>query len=185
MRVIAGNAKGHPLRAPKGETVRPTTDRVKEGIFSSIQQRIPSSIVVDLFAGSGSLGIECLSRGASHSYFVEWFADHVRCIQENLHKTKLTENATIFQKEVTEGIRWIYQQGIKADLVFMDPPYQKQLTESTIELLSQYDIMRKNGIIVAEHGKSEILPEKAGIFLRFKQKKYGDIMISYYRKEEM
>jgi len=184
MRVIAGSAKGHPLKAPKGEAVRPTTDRVKEGIFSSIQQRIPSSIVVDLFAGSGSLSIECLSRKASHAYLVEWSADHVQCIQENLHKVKRTENATILQKEVQAGIQHLHKQGVKADLVFMDPPYQQQLTESTLELLSRYDIMSKDGIIVAEHGKSEILPEKTGMFLRFKQKKYGDTMISYYRKEE-
>lgn len=185
MRVIAGSAKGHLLKVPKGESVRPTADRVKEGVFSSIQQKIFSSIVVDLFAGSGNLTIECLSRGASHGYCIEWDEEHVSCIRENIQKTNFSECVTILQKDVKASIPWLFQKGIKADLLFMDPPYHRELIQSTLEQLSSYDMLNKDGIIVAEHGKSERSPEKVGSFYRFKQKKYGCTIISYYRKEEI
>ncbi|RQD70348.1 MAG: 16S rRNA (guanine(966)-N(2))-methyltransferase RsmD [Tindallia sp. MSAO_Bac2] len=184
MRVISGSAKGHPLNVPKGSAVRPTTGRVKEGIFSSIQQIIHSSIVVDLFAGSGGLGIECLSRNAEHTYFVEWSVDHVRCIQSNLEKTKLYDNATIIQRDVNSAILWLYKNKVKANLIFMDPPYEKELITSTLELLARYDILTNDGIIVAEHKKSEIPTKEMGEMILFKQKKYGDIIVSYYRKGE-
>ncbi|SFH51005.1 16S rRNA (guanine(966)-N(2))-methyltransferase RsmD [Tindallia magadiensis] len=183
MRIISGVAKGHKIKAPKGDLVRPTTDRVKESVFNTIQHKVISSIVIDLFAGSGGLGIECISRGAAHVYFVEWSSGHVKCIKENLIKARLETSATILHQEVSLAIRQLYQNKIQADIIFLDPPYQQQLVNPTLELISKYELLSEDGIIVVEHSKAEILSKKIEALIQTKQKKYGDSMISYFKKE--
>ncbi|SDY92383.1 16S rRNA (guanine(966)-N(2))-methyltransferase RsmD [Tindallia californiensis] len=183
MRVISGVAKGHKIKAPKGDQVRPTTDRVKESVFNTIQHKVISSTVIDLFAGSGGLGIECISRGAAHVYFVEWSLEHVRCIKENLIKTRLDTSASILHQEVSLAIRQLHQSKIQADIIFLDPPYQQQLVNPTLGFISKCELLNKDGIIVIEHSKKEVLSKKIETFIQAKQKKYGDSMISYYRKE--
>ena len=184
MRVISGEAKGQRLKVPKGQSVRPTTDRIKESVFNSLQNYIAESCVVDLFSGSGSLGIEALSRNAKQVYFVEMSNTHANCIQKNLEKTRFTEKAVIVQRDIKAGIKWLNCHKITADLIFMDPPYDQNLVEETIYFLSNHDIMKNQGILVVEHSCTERIPEIIGKYKCIKQKKYGNTCVTYFEKGE-
>ena len=124
MRVIAGTAKSLPLRTPPGQETRPTTDRIKETLFNILQPYLAGSIFIDLFSGSGGIGIEALSRGASRAYFIENAPQAIACIQQNLVFTKFTDRAIVMRQEVCAGLAGIREK--KADLIFMDPPYDRQ-----------------------------------------------------------
>ncbi len=124
MRVIAGSAKGHPLSAPTGRGTRPTADRVREAVFSSLQAVVAGSRVLDLYAGSGALGIEALSRGAVRATFVERNRAACRIIDDNLTVTRVGDRAEVVQADVRAALRRLADDGVVVDLVFLDPPYQ-------------------------------------------------------------
>ncbi|MGN0376363.1 MAG: 16S rRNA (guanine(966)-N(2))-methyltransferase RsmD, partial [Suilimivivens sp.] len=134
MRVIAGTARSLKLKTPEGMDTRPTTDRIKETLFNMIQMDIPGSIFVDLFSGSGGIGIEALSRGARHAYFVENAKEAVSCIQENLVFTKFTDRATLLKQDVLSALSLISEK--EADIIFMDPPYQLGIENGVFAALS-------------------------------------------------
>ena len=120
MRVIAGTARSLPLKAPNGDNTRPTTDRIKETLFNMIQNEVPGCVFMDLFSGSGAIGIEALSRGAKKAYFIENNKDSLQCIQENIVFTKFTEHAIVIKQDVISALAGIQEKHV--DLVFMDPP---------------------------------------------------------------
>ncbi len=148
MRVIAGSARSLKLVTPEGIDTRPTTDRIKETLFNMLQPDIPGSIVLDLFAGSGGLGIEALSRGAKHAYFVENNNAAFRCIQENVRFTKLEDRATLLKQDVLSALSFINEK--EMDLILMDPPYQKGYEEKVLQLLAQSEAVTANTLIVLE-----------------------------------
>jgi 16S rRNA (guanine966-N2)-methyltransferase len=184
MRVIGGKAKGHRLSSPKGHDVRPTSDRVREAIFSSLQRDIPDTVVLDLFAGAGTLGIEALSRHARKAFFVDRSAAQIKLIKENLGKTHLVNQAILMCQDAETAITHLAEKDIRVDIVFMDPPYAAGLIIQTLEQLDHKGILLPGGIIVVEFNIKEELPKQMGDILQTNVKRYGSTGISYYRRTE-
>lgn len=179
MRVITGKARGVVLKTPDGMATRPTTDRVKEALFSIIQFDIPGKKVLDLFGGTGQLGIEALSRGASSAVFVDAADTACKLIQENLKRTKLAENAKVVRSDYQEYLRRCRE---KFDIIFLDPPYAEVFLENSLNFISEIDILQSNGIIVTERPLDKELPWDFPGFTRSKDYKYGNTLITLYRK---
>lgn len=179
MRVITGTARGRKLRELEGAETRPTTDRVKEGLFSALQFDIEGRRVLDLFAGTGQLGIECLSRGAASAVFVDQRADAVKLIRENLALTALQDNARVV---AGDSLEFLKSQKASFDLVFLDPPYEAKLLEPALERLAKFDILSPHGIIVAEHPVGCVLPALPAPYRIQKVYRYGKIGVTLYRR---
>ena len=179
MRVISGTARGRRLREPKDYSVRPTTDKVKESIFNIVQFDIEGRRVLDLFAGSGQLGIEALSRGAAYCVFVDKAADSLRLVRENLKITGVADRA-----RVTAGDSLAYLAGAeKFDLIFLDPPYDTDLLKNAIRLINKFDILKENGIMICESRREQTLPAVSEPYSMLKEYAYGKIKLTtYYRK---
>ena len=148
MRVIAGKARSLPLKAPEGLDTRPTTDRIKETLFNILQTRIPCNIFIDLCSGSGSIGIEAISRGARKCYFVENNKDAAKCITDNLHFTKFENRSVVLKQDVVSAISSIHEK--EADIIFMDPPYQAGLEEPVLHALGQASYVTEDTLIIIE-----------------------------------
>ncbi len=181
MRVVSGSARGTVLETIEGLDTRPTTDRVKEAVFSMIQTHIYGSSCLDLFSGSGALGIELLSRGADFAVFVESGAKPAKIIQKNLERTQLVEKSKLILGDVYGKIKAL--KGEKYDIIIMDPPYLSGHVKKTLMLIEQCDLLSESGIIVVEHEISDDEAQKHGTsFECYKSKKYGKIGISVYRR---
>jgi 16S rRNA (guanine966-N2)-methyltransferase len=148
MRVIAGTARRLQLVTPEGNDTRPTQDRIKETLFNMIQNQVPGSVFVDLYAGSGGIGIEALSRGAKKAYFIENNINAFKCITQNLQKTHFEDVATALKQDVVLGLRNIREEEV--DIIFMDPPYHGELYERTLSQLSQMNYVTENTMIIVE-----------------------------------
>ncbi len=184
MRIITGKYKGKRLNAPKDNKVRPTTDKVKEAIFSSVENYvcIEDAVVADLFAGTGNLGLEALSRNAKLVYFSDNNGESIRLIKENVNICEGSyKNAKIFHCDYSKAIDKIKREENLCDLILVDPPYHLNVHENVIEILSETKVLAAEGVVVVEHSKDTILGEKIGKFHMFKQKKYGIINISLYK----
>lgn len=179
MRVITGTARGRVLRTLEGEDVRPTTDRVKEAIFSMIQFETEGRRVLDLFAGSGQLGIEALSRGAAYATFTDMSAESVDIVKKNLLMTHLEKNSEVLR---TEAISFLRTNKKKYDIVFMDPPYSKGILRETLPYV--VGNVNDGGVIICEHPYGEEMPENVGDFSLYRDYKYGKIGITVYRMSE-
>lgn len=180
MRVISGTRKGKKLETLKGESVRPTTDKVKESIFSAIQFDVPGSNFLDLFAGSGQMGIEALSRGAASAVFVDGSRNSINVIKKNLTETDFCNSSKIVNMD---SILFLKKQKEVFDIAFLDPPYKVGLLQETLKLIS--NVMSDTGIIICEHPIDEILPNLIDDFLLKKDYKYGKIAVTIYRRESV
>lgn len=177
MRVISGTARGIPLKTIEGDRTRPTTDKVKEAMFNVIQFDIEGARVLDLFAGSGALGIEALSRGAGGAVFVDENRAAVKIIGRNLSAAKLEHDATVVLSSHLKFIK--SYKGEPFDIVFLDPPYDKELVKDTINELFTCNMMSDTAIIVCET-RQETLPECFFNYIRLKQYTYGSINVTVY-----
>ena len=148
MRVIAGSARSLPLKAPAGLDTRPTTDRIKETLFNMLQQFVPGAVFVDLFAGSGAIGIEALSRGAAKAYFADNSPKAIQCISENLLFTKLQEHAIVLKQDAVSALSNIHEDHV--DLIFMDPPYDAGLEELILTALRGRTYLTEETLIIVE-----------------------------------
>ena len=148
MRVIAGTARSLPLKTPEGMDTRPTTDRIKETLFNILQTRIPGCVFVDMFSGSGGIGIEALSRGARKSYFIENAPKPIACIQENLEFTKFADRAVLIKQDACAGLTGIFEKTV--DIIFMDPPYDQEQERRVLEGLSGMKYVNEDTLIVVE-----------------------------------
>ena len=177
MRVITGKARGVQLKTPDGMLTRPTADRVKEALFSIINFDIPGAKVLDLFGGTGQLGIEAMSRGAERCVFVDAREDACKLIKENLKRTKL--EGTVIRSDFMDYLNRCKEQ---FSIIFLDPPYAEEYLEKAIKRIAEIDILQTDGIIVAERpvGK-ELLWEFEG-YQRSKDYKYGKTLLTIYRK---
>lgn len=184
MRVIAGKARGHRLKPPEGTDIRPTSDRVKESVFNIIQNHVVDGVVVDLFSGTGNLGIEALSRGATKAYFVDQSKKSIEIIKYNLEKTRLYQDAVVLNLEAVPGIVRLAGQQVKADLILMDPPYDKGLIEPTLESIFSNRLLRDQGMIVIEHDRNEKIQEEIHGLVCVRKKDYGNTSISFYQLRE-
>ena len=181
MRVITGSARGRRLKELEGMETRPTTDRVKEGMFSALQFDIEGRRVLDLFAGTGQLGIECLSRGAESAVFVDWRKDAVALIRENLKTTELSHKAKVVSGDSMEYLKSVRE---KFDLIFIDPPYAANLWESALEAIYRFDILSNHGIIICESPLDQELPQMAAPYFLHRTYRYGKIKVTTYHREE-
>ncbi len=184
MRVITGKVKGRKLKAPKGLDVRPTTDRVKESIFNILRTIKENSIVLDLFAGTGNVGIEFLSRGAEECFFIDNDNISIKTIRDNLEHTGLTPQSNIYKNSVEGAIRILGKKDMKFDYIFMDPPYGKNLALPTLELICEEKIIKKDGLIIIEHEGQVSLPEECLYLKRIDFREYGGTTVTFYRNEE-
>ena len=180
MRVITGSARGVRLKTPEGMDTRPTTERVKEALFSAIQFEIEGRRVLDLFAGSGQLGIEALSRGASEAVFVDTSKASVQLIRENLKRTKLAERAQVVHSDY---LTFLQRQRQKFGLIFLDPPYAAQDLEKSLAAISEFDILSSGGIIVTERPKGKQLNFDAPGYCRPRDYGFGMSLVTLFRKE--
>lgn len=179
MRVIAGKAKGIQLNTPDGMLTRPTADRVKEALFSIIQFDLPGARVLDLFGGTGQLGIEALSRGASKAVFVDSRREACQLIRSNLKKTHMESDAAVVQSDYLEYLNRCKE---RFDIILLDPPYAEVFLETAIKRITEIDILQSGGIIVAERPLGKELPWEFEGYTRSKDYKYGKIMLTLYRK---
>lgn len=176
MRVITGSARGRRLKTLEGRDVRPTTDKVKEAIFSVVQFDIEGSKILDLFSGSGQMGIEALSRGAKSCVFVDSSRASVEVTKENIDSTGFKNEANVV---TADSIGYLRMCRTEFDIAFLDPPYNEGLIEKAMPLLCSH--MSDRGIIVCEHEKGLVLPEEYGKMHRHKTYKYGKIEVTVYR----
>ena len=179
MRVITGTARGRVLRTLEGEDVRPTTDRVKEAVFSIIQFEIEGRRVLDLFAGTGQLGIEALSRGAKSALFIDKRADAVKLVRENLALCRLEENAQVI---CGDSVASLGAQRQKFDIIFLDPPYGSGLLEQAMEKIASFDILSPHGIMVAESALDQALPALPAPYSLYREYRYGKIKVTIYHR---
>ena len=182
MRVITGKARGVALKTPDGMQTRPTADRVKEALFSIIQFEIPCARVLDLFGGTGQLGIEALSRGAQSAVFVDASEKACALIRENLKRTKLQDCGKVIRSDYMEYLDRCRE---KFDIVFLDPPYAEVFLENALKRLSEIDILQSGGIIIAERPLDKELPWVFPGFTRSKDYKYGKTLLTIYRRDNV
>ncbi|MGI6205669.1 MAG: 16S rRNA (guanine(966)-N(2))-methyltransferase RsmD [Anaerovoracaceae bacterium] len=181
MRIIAGEFKGRKLSAPPDYKVRPTAEKVREAIFSMIQMYVGDSVVIDLFAGTGSLGLEALSRGAKRAYFVDNDRRSISFVKENVKACGMEDSSVLLCSDYASGLANIHD---KADIVFLDPPYKAGLMLDCLRRLAESDLLPEGGIVIAEHGRDEMLPEKIKNLELIKDRKYGKVRVSIYEKQE-
>lgn len=177
MRVITGKARGVQLKTPEGLLTRPTADRVKEALFSIINFDIPGACVLDLFGGTGQLGIEALSRGAAKSIFVDAREEACRLIRENLQRTKL--EGTVVRSDYMD---YLNRSREKFSIIFLDPPYAEEYLENALKRITEIDILQTDGIIVTERPVGKELHLEFDGYQRSKDYKYGKTLLTIYRK---
>ena len=180
MRVITGKARGVQLKTPDGMLTRPTTDRVKEGLFNVLQFDIEGRKVLDLFAGTGQLGIECLSRGAASAVFVDRRPDAAALTRENLKLCDLTDRARVVAGDSMEFLKSVRE---KYDLVFLDPPYQTDLLETAIAHIARHDLLNVHGMMIAEHPVDKSLPALSAPYRMGRTYRYGKIAVTIYHRD--
>lgn len=180
MRVIAGTARGVQLKTPEGMQTRPTIDRVKEALFSIIHFDLPGAKVLDLFGGTGQLGIEALSRGAVSATFVDQAESACRLIKENLRRTKFENAGKVVRGDYLEYLSRCRES---YDIILLDPPYAEVFLENALKRITEIDILRSGGIIVAERPLGKELPWDFPGFTRSKDYKYGTVLLTLYRKD--
>lgn len=183
MRIIAGTYKGRQLQPVPGKSTRPTTDKVKEAVFQMIGPFFDGGSCLDLFAGSGSLGLEALSRGMTHGVFVDKHPKSIHTIHENVKIVNLEEQVEIFRADAFRALQAASKRNLQFDLIFLDPPYGKVSYEKLFEQIGSLQLLTKNGMIYCEHDTSEKLPEESEHFLMKKQAAYGKtIGITIYKR---
>jgi 16S rRNA (guanine966-N2)-methyltransferase len=182
MRITGGEAKGRRLASLKGSKIRPTSDRVREAIFNLIGQHVAGFRVLDLFAGTGSLGIEALSRGASWALFIDHSLQSIKQIKKNLAICGYDQSASVLKKELTKGLPWKHpQMKEKFDLIFIDPPYDKKIIPRLLRELLKREILASPSLVIAETSKEDVLPAVLEKLKLVDTRIYGDTKISIFQ----
>ena len=186
MRVISGVARGTKLNSIDSTDTRPTLDRVKEALFNIIQNIIDDSIVLDLFAGSGAIGIECISRGAKKAYFCEKSHEAVKMIRQNMEKTRFTDKSEILQQDYKKALKNYSVRNIKFDIVFLDPPYKKDIAVDAVQDIIELGLLEKNGVIIIETDEKEReLKELEKLQVEvYDLRKYGRVNLIFLNRKE-
>lgn len=182
MRVVSGKVRGLQLKTIESDATRPTKDMVKEALFSIINEKTPDALFLDLFAGSGAIGIEALSRGAKKAYFSDRNIECIKVIQDNLTKARMLEDSIVLCEDYLSMLDKIKE--VKFDVIFIDPPYNKGLGVKAIERISTYDLLKIDGVLVYETDEIEEIPNTIGRYERFKDKKYGRNVLNFYKRKE-
>jgi 16S rRNA (guanine966-N2)-methyltransferase len=185
MRIISGTSKGRRLAAQPGRTIRPTSDRVKGSIFNSLGEAVARKVVLDLFAGTGNLGCEALSRGAKRVVFVEKGKHALRIINKNLLTCGMHMSSEILNMDVSRAIRILYQRGEVFDLLLMDPPYRQGFVQSTLKELETEPVYHEESILVVQHDRREPLPDISEGWTVLRQRRMGDTLTSFLRPKPL
>ncbi|MGR0482005.1 MAG: 16S rRNA (guanine(966)-N(2))-methyltransferase RsmD [Candidatus Electronema sp. V4] len=191
MRITGGTARGRSISGPKlGCTlIRPTSDRVREALFSIIAAEIPGSAVLDLYAGTGSFGLEALSRGAAAAVFADLSKTSLQLIQDSLSRCAAGANAALLQLDLSKPdslakLKTRLPAGMRFDLIFLDPPYEKNLAEKTAAAAAESGLLQEDGLLIAEERKTARLPERCGSLRLTDQRSYGETGLWLYRRTE-
>jgi 16S rRNA (guanine966-N2)-methyltransferase len=180
MRVVSGNIKGHRLKAVPGNSTRPTTDKVKEAMFNMIGPYFNGGLALDLFAGSGGLGIEGLSRGLEKVIFVDLDRKAIQTINDNIQACGLEDKSEVYRNEASRALKAIKKRDLRFDYIYLDPPYKKQQLVKLLEMIDQNLLLEENGLIVCEHGVETQLPTNIGKLQQIRYEEYGIIGIAIY-----
>lgn len=182
MRIIAGKARGCRLFLPKGIAIRPTTDRVREALFNILANRIQDMAFLDLYAGSGSVGLEALSRGASLVVFVDNNPRSISVLMKNVEKSRFPQEKIVVQRgDVLQVLKKLNKEAARFDIVFMDPPYASGHVEPTLSVLGNTSLLKPDGLVVVEHGATEEVPRNVSNLGFESERKYGDTVLSFYK----
>lgn len=184
MRVIAGIAKGRPLKSITGDNTRPTTDKVKEALFSMLTSYLNGGLVLDLFAGTGGLGIEALSRGMSRAIFVDHNKNSIDVVNHNVNLCNFADRAEIYRNDAERALKVLKKRDLSFDLIFLDPPYKQESYIKLIDYLAENKMVNEQGLIVAEHDAKLELPDSISTFVKIKHAIYGTIGLSIYQNDE-
>lgn len=182
MRVISGSARGLKLKAPEGLNTRPTTDRIKESLFNIIAADLYDSVFLDLFSGSGAIGIEALSRGARKAVMVDSDFKSIKVIKANLKAARVENRAEVLTCDVSSAISNIGKRNDKFDIIFMDPPYNRDFIKNTLEYIVKADILSDEGYIIAEQSQEDDVPDVKGLNV-FRVKDYKVTKMTFLEKE--
>lgn len=183
MRVVSGSAKGRPLKAVPGTGTRPTTDKVKEALFSMIGPYFDGGTALDLFAGSGGLGIEALSRGVDKAVFVDLEPKSIEVIRTNLKATKLEDQAAVYRNDAGRALKALAKRGTRFDLVFLDPPYRMKNGDELMQTMHDLELLEPGATIVLEYESKYEYPERFGPFEQTRKSVYGETAVSIYLYE--
>jgi 16S rRNA (guanine966-N2)-methyltransferase len=181
-RIIGGAGKGRRLRAPSGDETRPTGARVRQTLFDILAAEIPGSRFLDAFAGSGAVGLEALSRGASKVVLVDRGSAAVEAARENARAVGVGGSVQVFRQDARTAMVALGEQGLRFDVVFLDPPYASELYQPLLSLLADGPLLAEDGLVVAEHFHKRSLPETIGTLARTRLVRVGDHCLSFYRR---
>jgi 16S rRNA (guanine966-N2)-methyltransferase len=181
MRVIGGNARGRRLKVPKGQAVRPTSDRVKESLFNILPHDLSGIKLLDLFAGTGNVSIEGISRGAAEAILIDSSDKSAKVIRENLRTVGFTDRASVWIAPVSRALRSLTRQGESFDMIFLDPPYQCSWVQTCLEAIAAGNLLRESGTLVVEHSAREQPNSEYGSLILKDQRNYGDTWLSFFK----
>jgi 16S rRNA (guanine966-N2)-methyltransferase len=181
MRIIGGTCKGHHLAPLKGRQTRPTQDKVREAIFNILESDGPFLRVIDLFAGSGAMGLEALSRWGGKAVFVESSREAIICLRDNIGRLKMEGSAQVIHRDLGRGINFLKKINGPSDLIFMDPPYGQGWSSVILPNLLDPSIVETTGIVVLEHDSKEPIPLQVGDWEIGDQRRYGQTRVSFYK----
>jgi 16S rRNA (guanine(966)-N(2))-methyltransferase RsmD len=183
MRIISGKYRSRRILMPSG--IRPTKDKVREAVFNVLAGRIRDSLVLDMFAGSGAFGIEALSRGAASALFVDKSDECIKTIEKNLDilQIPIGQDAEVVKKDSFQAIKALHKEARKFDIIFLDPPYYRNMATKCLNNISIYDILAPSGFVIAEHFRKDVVPEEAQSLMMTRRLDYSDVAISIYKKK--
>ena len=179
LKIISGKYKGLTFDGDSIIGTRPTMNRVKESLFAMIQTRLKDSICLDLFAGSGNLGLEALSNGDSTCYFVDYNKVAIKTISDNINKLRINEKYFIYQNDYKQALKSFFEQKIKFDIIFLDPPYNSGFTNVCLEKIVEYDLLNNAGLVICEYESEEVANKNLKVW---KERTYGSKKIVIYQK---
>jgi len=182
LRIISGEKRGRLLKTPEGRDTRPTSDRVKESLFNILQGRMAAARVLDLFAGSGSLGLEALSRGAGHAVFVEKDLKAASILRSNCEGLAYGARTEILVKDAAAAVTLLAECGDSFDVILMDPPYDRDLEAPILKAVSEGFLLNPEGVFVLEHLSRDPMPDSVASLVRMDCRKYGNTSISFYQR---
>ena len=191
MRIISGTAKGRKILSPKNEgritekgevkATRPTLDRVKESMFNILGHRVYNAVVLDMFAGTGSLGLECASRGANKVVFLERFKETYDILLENVRILGFDSVSKVYMKDSYEFIKSLASQGEKFDIIFVDPPYLNHMVDKAVKMIAEFDLLNTDGVIVTKYDREEPIYRPEEKYELVDERKYGNTIIAFYQ----
>ncbi len=177
MRVTGGSGKGRRLKVPAGSRVRPTSDKVKQALFNILGDKVADAVFLDLFAGTGGIGIEALSRGAGKVVFVDDSRDSLQTVRKNIEQTGFTEQTEVV---ASHAEKYLKKSPVQCDIIFLDPPYTYD-QEALLAAVAESAVLKPDSIVVSEHFKKQPSPERAGVLMLYREAQYGDTVLAFYR----